>query len=709
MLWIITQAFLATSFVSGENKTYASIAVNPKTVALGDSVTITSWIIPLPPYDGREGYKGYVFNITKPNGVVDTVIKDSYGDATATFVYPCDQLGVWQVFFHWDGDNDHEAATSPTVTWNVVREIPPPEPIVPPKDQPIPRPLNSGTREYWEISGPWPGGGSFSSYNASGVNFNPYTLGPTTSHILWKKQTNLGGLIGGGKAGSFKPEGVEPIVVAGRVFYLSSGSLVCLDQYTGETIFEVPVDADDLIFSEFDEGKVAPVLRYYSHLYTSNRSDISAFDPWTGDLAWTLRYNGTVGEGYWELGKRAWMTHANHALYVSFAPGTLYKLDLTKRVTSTTKFVDIVAWSVQTPIDPPDQNNPAMPLVGDGVVLTYWMSGLQQIAFDEETGEQLWNQTLDRRTNSWGCIAYGKWMSAFSDGSFRAYDVHTGQLLWKTEETVHPWGEFSAFGVASGYGKVYCGTYDGYFRCYDVEDGKLLWEYYSGDTIETMFGTFPFWGTPVVGDGKVYVATGEHSAPNPVPKGDKLYCFDVNDGKILWELENFRGAPYASALADGIFFASNLNDGCLYAFSKGETTTEITVTQSGSIPEEVLIQGRVTDQSPADVGAPASNINVHLTATTQEGTEIEIGNATTNTYGLFQYVWAIPDPGSYIISATSNSEAYWSSTGATSFHLFRTPSQSLLTNLNLAIAIAIIVAAIILVYALLSVRRTEKK
>ena len=95
------------------------------------------------------------------------------------------------------------------------------------------RPVHVENREWWTISGNWPGtgyqgGGSIwdqlypdtsPTWNAQ-HKFTPWVQGPNSGHILWKEQGNLAGIIGG-QAGQYGYTGAPPapsIIYAGRCY-----------------------------------------------------------------------------------------------------------------------------------------------------------------------------------------------------------------------------------------------------------------------------------------------------------------------------------------------------------------------------------------------------------------------------------------------------------------------------------------------------------
>ena len=76
---------------------------------------------------------------------------------------------------------------------------------------------------------------------------------------------------------------------------------------------------------------------------------------------------------------------------------------------------------------------------------------------------------------------------------------------------------------ANAYGKLYGMGYDGHVYAYDVKTGDLVWSFYVGDAgAESPWGTWAFWGAPVIADGKVYAGTTEHTPTQPRMRGNKL-------------------------------------------------------------------------------------------------------------------------------------------------------------------------------------------
>jgi hypothetical protein len=80
-------------------------------------------------------------------------------------------------------------------------------------------------------------------YDGSMSNFNPYSRGPKSGHILWKNEVSAGGIAGGpwcsmsyGAGG-----GSPPTIMLGSVYYnMPGGVFRRQDIRTGEILWEKP-------------------------------------------------------------------------------------------------------------------------------------------------------------------------------------------------------------------------------------------------------------------------------------------------------------------------------------------------------------------------------------------------------------------------------------------------------------------------------------
>jgi hypothetical protein len=248
------------------------------------------------------------------------------------------------------------------------------------------------------------------------------------------------------------------------------------------------------------------------------------------------------------------------------------------------------------------------------------------------------------------------------------------------------------YNAAAGYGIYYQGQYDGYLYALNYTNGKLVWKFYTGDNTDVAAGNNIPWCQFAIADGKIYFATGEHDAPNPLPKGNTLFCVDALTGELIWKFYGFQdrgtgGGAHAHGISSDVMWYYNTYDGQLYTFGKGQTETTVsapnTVLPLGSA---AVIQGTVMDQSPASPNTPAigdeyqsawmemlhtqnqkfpadaKGVTVFLQAMRSDGTMIDITHVTSDTMGHYEYAWCPEQQDVYKIIATfEGSQAYYGS------------------------------------------------
>jgi len=233
--------------------------------------------------------------ITKPDGTVDTIKMPSYkADSTAWFEYVASQAGTWTLQFVFPGTyfpggtaagGFFESGTitllpayySPASTEEqtlIVQDdvvLPWPETAMP--TDYWTRPVHVENRQWWTVMGNWPATGyngmgtdqwdelypdcnPYWTYQSYGMSSRliPWVEAPDSSHILWKRQDNIAGMIGGqaGKYGVSGEPGAPSVIYAGRVYdsYTKPGlgsstsastMFRCYDLRTGQVYWEYPV------------------------------------------------------------------------------------------------------------------------------------------------------------------------------------------------------------------------------------------------------------------------------------------------------------------------------------------------------------------------------------------------------------------------------------------------------------------------------------
>jgi hypothetical protein len=275
--------------------TWAYIALSPSPVGVGQSVYVIMWVSPNPPT--ATGYGGDVWRdlkvtITAPDGSTSTLgpynadatgstfasfTPSQVGTYTFDFVYPGQvisltgptgipsDLGVLAGFgFLLGGDRTlligdtylgSHASETLTVQQQAIATIP---------DTPLPtgywtRPI-FGQNSNWEaVASNWLGG---SQIGGAG-NMWQAGAGPSSSHILWTKPLETGGIVGGTTGvssyaiadvgfyggGSYEGRFTNAMIIDGKLFYANplghsatGGGYTAVDLKTGETVWH----SDDL-------------------------------------------------------------------------------------------------------------------------------------------------------------------------------------------------------------------------------------------------------------------------------------------------------------------------------------------------------------------------------------------------------------------------------------------------------------------------------
>ena len=218
----------AQEWTANARSSYAYCTMSPNPAGVGQTVYFVGWIYP-PPSPSGQLYAEMKFTVTKPDGTKIVRTERSSTEATAGFNYVVDQEGNWTLQLSFPGDLvrlNRLPSESETATL-VVTATPAPAPdytALP--DYPWQYPVSAVNREWFRISGAWQknSGNGYSNYNA-------YSTGPETSHILWRMQLTQGGLLGGQEGHSSLvrqssgDRAINPVAAMNMLFYGYMGPL----------------------------------------------------------------------------------------------------------------------------------------------------------------------------------------------------------------------------------------------------------------------------------------------------------------------------------------------------------------------------------------------------------------------------------------------------------------------------------------------------
>ena len=668
-----------------DSTVYLSVSPNP--IGLGQPLLVNLWM--QPPIHVSRQLKGFSVTFTKPDGTKDVISPiDSYkGDGTAWFTYPVDQVGEWKVKLDFPGayyppgnytvpegtfmgaqtvsftqSCYYKPASTSEQTLTVQQDMVmswPPASI--PTDY-WTRPISPENREWWPIAGNYPstgilGGGEYwptgTNTFMSNYNFFPYVQGPNTAHIVWNRQGDISGLIGGveGQKSLTGGGGSPSVIYAGRCYQTLTKMMdgvptqlwECYDLRTGEIYWDQPVP---LAVTQTQFGPTvqppaaAPNIVLYEEVWTGTSASGTAAN--IGGLGVSLLY---VGNGRWiKFDPFTGAVTAN----VSISPlttGTCYKNNYFLTVQNLGNSVPaaqryrLINWTVggavgagsagyrvnyqlqvMSNITWPWSSLPATTdyevgisaqISGTTSTVTGVTNGTIIRGASLATGQQLWETTSTGLQYSGSCAVadHGKVVVLMEKGVYEGYDLTTGRLAWNSEAMDYPWGgsSFGAYAVQSAYGLWYRQSYDGVYA-FNWKDGTIAWHFKAPIpyAFETPYATgnetgYSFNSGAKIADGKLYTFNTEHTPSQPITRGWRLFCINATSGEGIW---NITGSASPGGIADGYLTASDSYDGYMYVFGKGQskTTVQAPLTQIAQ-GQGILIQGTVLDQSPAQPGA----------------------------------------------------------------------------------------------------------
>jgi hypothetical protein len=414
------------------------------------------------------------------------------------------------------------------------------------------------------------------------------------------------------------------------------------------------------------------------------------YDALTGAV--TLNVTGmSAADGVNQAGSIGWVDPYVYSTQTSGS--TRFFLKWTT-VGNSADFASRIIWNITWPIpsQPPHndsyQGKRVFDVNGDVMMQVNWPWQGNYGAINTTNGELLWTYgpVWEPFITSRDAIAgvNGLLISPVHTRKLAAWNMTTGEIVWYSNQTDYPWGDFFAYTSSQAYGMIFKLTYAGIYA-FNATNGKIEWHYTAGSSgTETPYGTWPFYGEgPLIADGKAYAGTGEHSPTTPYLRGQQLHCIDAYTGKPIWSI---MGYMPPTAIAEGTLFATNTYDGDVYAFAKGETSTSVSVSskvvQKGS---SVLIEGTVLDQSPAQLDTAAisddsmsawmeylhmqqpkptnaTGVQVKLVAIDANGAAQDLGTVTSDTTGLFKKLWTPKTEGEFtIVASFEGSNSYYAS------------------------------------------------
>ncbi len=634
-----------------EQTAYMSLTPNP--LGQNQQLLVNVWTSP-GMYHSFYGF-GYVVEIIKPDGTNQTIgpFNSYLGDDTAWFIYTPDQVGTYKFKFQTPGTwipagqyydlpgsttggfgaggqfynlgasvyytpcstdwqnvtvqtdfiSSWPAAHMPTSYWR--------EPI---------SPMN---REWATILSYYPWNGAIYYDNGrvwypSNYRLTPYVQGPSTAHVVWRRQGAIGGLQGIDQGYySYTAGGGNPnIIFQGRAYqtytappqltningtWAANGNVagitmwVCYDLRTGQVFWQRPLAAgetaptdviEEAPVSSFPGAEVSNAPSLSLITITAPTTTSTSGVPTGGTPGRIIKYNPYTGAVLSNVtGVPIGCTVARPGIVspsgeygsILFNYTQVYSF---QTVNSTAGLYRLIKWSAAGT----STNFTTRILSNITVPNKYTPTALS--AIDYNAGVSVAVQWANPPGAQW-CIGI----------NMTAIDINTGDRLWDyaTNDSVTNNIQTLSSPVAD-WGKVAVAMQNRHWSCFDLRTGAKVWD---SDLTGYPWGNWWAYATASYDFNSTF---GEIIAC----AYDGLYALDWNTGKILWHFSD-PSVPFESPYGYYPFFTGvRMADGKIYAYS-GEHTASEPITRGWSIYCVDAINGSLIwkMQGPMAVGPVA--------------------------------------------------------------------------------------------------------
>jgi hypothetical protein len=593
--------------------TFAYVQAVPNPVGVGQSAYVFMWVDKIP--DGAQigndiRFHNYKLTITSPDGQTTTQTFETVSDPTSNqaYVFNPTQIGTYTFEFDFPAQtytytqpipgffgppapsqfiNDTYMASSATTTLTVQQEQIPTIPQTPLPTNYWTRPIYGENSDWWTISSNWLGNPS-SSAQGYGSVFPGDAVGPQTSHIMWTKPLQSGGVVGGNhfviqgdtwfEGSAYNNKYTNPIILDGKLFYtepvsfagVASGPTVCVDLRTGKLIWsrsDIPALSFGYAYDVQDvnqKGVYPPIVfaQIGGGFFSPGPATWQAYDADTG----TPMFNVTnIPTGTSAVGV--------NGEYLKYAL-TNYG-NITNPQYYLTQWNSSHLWYGQ--YNGPSTSPSVVPPITDGVDPLMYDFNISMPALNTMPASAV----LDAFPNNLVLCRSGSYPSgpsAFGAGSWNPYTYFAinlnqskgaiGSILWqKTYDA--PAGNITvSFSGDDPSAEVFVENYKEpiQFVGYSMATGEKLW----GPTESEI--SFNYYSVGYNAGGNEAGAAYAYGRLYCGGFGGLLYCYDLKDGTLLWTYGN--GGP-GNSTSSG-FEVPGYYPMSIYAIGNGIVYTTVT-------------------------------------------------------------------------------------------------------------------------------------
>jgi hypothetical protein len=561
--------------------TYAYITAAPNPVGVGQQVNVFMFLTNY--YYGAQStnelrFHNFKLTITAPNGEISTQNFDTIVDTTsaqlATFTPT--QTGTYNLTFTYPGEtytskekikialggsavdnpytNDTFLASNATITLTVQSD-PIPDPIT---SYPLPseywtRPIYGENTDWWSISSNWLGNGApnYGGYTSYGEAMFPGdAIGSQTSHVMWTKALQSGGVVGGDNydiQGQTYFDGSayiirynNPIILNGKLYYKEPlsfgwnnnggvGPLDCVDLRTGKVLWSnssIPAPSFGLIMNvqTLNEHGVCPPL-----LIATSGTTWMGYDADTGTWLFNVTNVPTFGYG------RVMGPDGEYLNYVMANAGNTTNPDWR-----------LGEWNSTKIFMPGTTAAPALTGIKDGSISTGtntlydwnvsigWRNTMSSaptiIAAKYGDGILCYNGTLPSNGENMNFPTVSQTPYTYFFINLNSSKGEIGSVAWW--KTLDP--------PANNYTVVQAGVdWENRVFLQSLKEG-IMWVAYNLDSGEKLWqsepqAAFDYYGSPGAGLLSGQIAYGKLYS---MAMAGILYCYDIKTGNILWTYGN---------------------------------------------------------------------------------------------------------------------------------------------------------------------------
>ena len=293
-------------------------------------------------------FHNYKLTITKPDGTTEVKTWDIVWDTTSSqsYTYVPTMAGEYKLKFEFPGQDYNTYSHNPASAYVNDTFLPSSaESTLTVQEDPIPtigayplpkeywtRPIYGENTDSWQIASDWLGSGNPMFVNTKNRVYVPDGVGPQTSHVMWTKPIDSGGVVGGDHfvvdsdtyfdGSAYINRFVNPIIMAGKLYYTApvgfqnaaGGPTKCVDLRTGKELWSI-------------QGIPRPSFGYIEAIHNPQQHGVS--QPMlvsTSGSTW-LVYDGDTGAWMYNFtsvpsGAKAMGPNGEYMQYLIFNQGT---------------------------------------------------------------------------------------------------------------------------------------------------------------------------------------------------------------------------------------------------------------------------------------------------------------------------------------------------------------------------------------------------